>query len=85
MSEPKVRDDGLIELDTTDVDRWIGKPLGGARLKEEIHVNDIRRWAQGMQNPHPLYFDEEYAAGSRFGRWQHLYEQRGWRSIFEFW
>lgn len=68
MSEPKVRDDGLIDLDTTDVDRWIGKPLGGARLKEEIHVNDIRRWAQGMQNPHPLCFDEAYAGKSRFGK-----------------
>jgi N-terminal half of MaoC dehydratase len=68
VTEPKVRDDGLIDLDTRDVDRWIGKPLGGARLKEEIHVNDIRRWAQGMQNPNPLYFDEVYAAASRFGR-----------------
>ncbi len=28
-------------------------------------TNDIRRWAQGMQNPNPLYYDEEYAlAGS---------------------
>ena len=32
MSKPKTRPDGLIELDTADVDRWIGKPLGGARL-----------------------------------------------------
>ena len=48
MSEPRVREDGMIELDTRDVDRWIGKPLGGAQLKEEIHVNDLRRWAQGM-------------------------------------
>jgi len=68
MSEPRVREDGLIPLDTRDVDRWIGKPLGGGQLKEPIHVNDVRRWAQGMQNPNPLYFDEEYAAESRFGR-----------------
>ena len=68
MSEPRVREDGMIELDTRDVDRWIGKPLGGAQLKEEVHVNDLRRWAQGMQNPNPLHFDEEYAAGSRFER-----------------
>ena len=68
MSKPKTRPDGLIELDTTDVDRWIGKPLGGARLKEPVDVNDIRRWAQGMQNPNPLYYDERYAAEGVFGR-----------------
>jgi acyl dehydratase len=68
MTEPRAREDGLIPLDTSDVDRWIGKPLGGGQLKEPIHVNDVRRWAQGMQNPNPLHFDEEYAAESRFGR-----------------
>jgi acyl dehydratase len=68
VKQPKVRDDGLIDLDTRDVDRWIGKPLGGGRLKDPIHPNDLRRWAQGMQNPNPLYFDEAYAAESRFGR-----------------
>ncbi len=67
MTRQKVRDDGMIPLDTTDVDRWIGKPLGGARLKEPIHVNDVRRWAQAMQNPNPLYYDERYAAESHFG------------------
>ena len=56
------------DFDTTDVDRWIGVPLGGSQMKDPLHVNDIRRWAQGMQNPHPLYFDDEYAAASRFGR-----------------
>ncbi len=40
----KVRNDGMIELDTSDVDRWIGKPLGGAVLKDPIHPNDVRRW-----------------------------------------
>lgn len=68
MKQPKVRSDGLIDLDTRDVDRWIGRPLGGGRLKDPIHPNDLRRWAQGMQNPNPLYFDERYAAESRFGR-----------------
>ena len=62
------RADGLIDLDTRDVDRWIGKPLGGGRLKDPIHPNDLLRWAQGMQNPNPLFFDEKYAGASRFGK-----------------
>ncbi len=67
MSEPKVRADGMIELDTSDVDRWVGQPIGGGVLKDPIHPNDVRRWAQGMQNPNPLCFDEEYAVASAFG------------------
>lgn len=67
MDKPKVREDGMIELDTTDVDRWVGKPLGGGRLKDAIAANDIRRWAQGMQNPNPLYYDEEWAVDGRLG------------------
>jgi len=68
MQEPKVRDDDLIGLDTSDVDRWVGKPLGGGRMKDPVQSNDIRRWSQGMQNPNPLYFDEAYAAEGRFER-----------------
>ncbi len=68
MGDPRIRDDGMLELDTRDVDRWIGKPLGGGQLKDPLHPNDIRRWAQGMQNPNPLYYDEEWAASGRFGR-----------------
>ena len=55
------------KLDTSDVDRWLGVPLGGGHLIEPIAKNDIRRWTQGMQNPNPLYFDRDYAAESRFG------------------
>ena len=54
-------------MDTSEVDQWIGVPLGGGFMKEDVHVNDVRRWAQGMQNPNPLYYDERYAAESRFG------------------
>ena len=57
----------LSPMDTKDVDRWIGVPLAGAQLKEPVTVNDIRRWAQGMQNPNRLYYDEAYAAQSVFG------------------
>jgi MaoC dehydratase-like protein len=55
-------------IDTSDIDRWIGVPLGGADLADPIHVNDIRRWAQGMQNPNPAFFDEDYAKAGRFGK-----------------
>jgi len=58
----------LLEMDCTDVDRWIGVPLGGQQFKEPFSTNDIRRFVQGVQNPNPLHFDEEYAAKSRYGR-----------------
>jgi acyl dehydratase len=58
----------LLPLDTTDVDNWIGRPVGGGQLKEPIRTLDIRRWAQAMQNPNPLYYDEDYAEQSVFGR-----------------
>ena len=57
-----------VTMDTTDVDRHVGKPVGGGQLKEPVTVNDIRRWVQGMQYPNPLHYDEEYAAASSFGR-----------------
>jgi acyl dehydratase len=59
---------GDATLDTSDVDRWVGVPLGGGYLKDPVHVNDIRRWAQGMQNPNPIYYDDRFAAEGRFGR-----------------
>ncbi len=62
------KSDDLIQIDPSDVDKWIGIPLGGGQLKEPVAANDIRRWAQGMQNPNPLYYDEEYAARSLHGR-----------------
>ena len=61
-------DDKVLTMDTTEVDKWLGVPLGGGQFKEEIHVNDIRRWAQGMQSPNPLHYDDAYAAESIFGQ-----------------
>ena len=63
----KAQDLDLSPMDTTDVDKWIGVPLAGTQLKEPITLNDIRRWAQGMQNPNPLYYDEAYAKQSGVG------------------
>src|SRR5262245_5223342 len=55
------------QLDTTDVDRWVGVPVGGAQPKLPFDANDIRRFVQGMDNPHRLYWDDDYAASSPFG------------------
>ena len=57
-----------VVLDTTDVDRQLGRALGGGQLKEPATVTDVRRWVQGMQYPNPLHYDEDYAATTSFGR-----------------
>jgi acyl dehydratase len=56
------------EFDTSDVERYVGKPVGGGQLREPVSVTDIRRWVQAMQYPNPVHFDADYAAESRFGR-----------------
>jgi acyl dehydratase len=56
-----------VQLDTTDVDRYVGKPVAGGQLKEPVATNDIRRWVQGMDYPNPIHFDEAAAARTRFG------------------
>jgi N-terminal half of MaoC dehydratase len=54
-------------LDCSDIDRYLGKPMQRARMKEPIANSDIRRWVQGMHYPNRLHYDEQYAAESRFG------------------
>ncbi len=55
-------------LDCSDIDRYLGKPIQPARMKEPLHNNDFRRWAQAMHYPNLLHFDAEFAAEGRFGR-----------------
>ncbi len=55
-------------IDTSDLDRYLGKTMGGGQLREPVGVNDIRRFVQGMQYANPLHYDADYAAASRFGR-----------------
>jgi hypothetical protein len=55
-------------LDASDLDQYMGKPIQPARMKEAIHNNDIRRWAQGMHYANRLHYDADYAAESRFTR-----------------
>jgi acyl dehydratase len=58
----------LLQPDVSDMDRWVGIPLGMAQPKEPFSVNDIRRYVQGMDNVNPLYYDENFAAASVFGQ-----------------
>src|SRR5579862_413632 len=54
-------------LDVSDLDRYMGVPMEPGELKEPVHVNDIRRWVQGMHYPNPLHYDDVWAAEGRFG------------------
>jgi hypothetical protein len=54
-------------LDCSDIDRYLGKAIQPARLKEPLANNDIRRWAQAMHYPNRLHYEDEFAAESRFG------------------
>jgi len=49
-------------LDTSDIDRWMGQPLGGEQLREPIAVSDLRRWVQAMHNPNPIHYDADWPA-----------------------
>ncbi|TAK99459.1 MAG: hypothetical protein EPO08_16410 [Rhodospirillaceae bacterium] len=57
-----------FELDTTDLDRHMGKPIEQARMIEPLHNNDIRRWVQSVHYPNRIHYDSEYAAQSRWTR-----------------
>jgi acyl dehydratase len=49
-------------IDTSDIDRWMGQPVGGEQLREPITASDLRRWAQAMHNPNPLHYDADWPA-----------------------
>src|SRR3954453_17617255 len=59
---------GSLTLDTSDLDRFVGRPLDGGVLREPVSATDIRRWVMGMQYPNPLHFNADYAASSAFGQ-----------------
>lgn len=56
-----------VELDLSDVDKWIGKPVIFAELWDPCNATDIRRWVQAMDYPNPIHWNEEFARESRFG------------------
>jgi acyl dehydratase len=55
------------QLDLTDVDHRVGKPIGGGQLWEPCTATDIRRWAMAMDYPNPLHWNERFARKSKFG------------------
>ncbi len=55
-------------LDCSDLDNYLGKPIQPARMKEPLHNNDFRRWAQAMHYPNLLHYDHDFAAEGRYGR-----------------
>src|SRR5882672_8637250 len=55
-------------LDCSDIDRLLGKPIEGARLKDPIGNLDIKRWVQAMHYPNRIHYSDAFAVDSRFGR-----------------
>ncbi len=55
-------------LDCSDLDRYMGKPIAPARMKEPLHNNDFRRWVQAMHYPNLLHYDHDFAKEGRYGR-----------------
>ncbi|WP_308165245.1 FAS1-like dehydratase domain-containing protein [Nocardia noduli] len=56
-----------VELDLSDVDHRVGKPIGGGQLWDPCSTSDIRRWVMAMDYPNPLHWDQEFARESRYG------------------
>jgi hypothetical protein len=48
-------------LDCSDIDRHLGKPIEGARLKDPIGNMDIKRWVQAMHYPNGLHYNHAYS------------------------
>lgn len=59
--------DSQVELDLSDLDKWVGKPVVFAEMYDPCNATDIRRWVQAMDYPNPIHWDEEFARDSRFG------------------
>ena len=52
------------------LERYIGKPVGSAApsvAPDEVNVPMIRHWVDALDDRNPVYLDEEFAAGTRFG------------------
>jgi acyl dehydratase len=56
-----------MELDLSDVDHRVGKPVGGGQLWDPCSKSDIRRWVMALDYPNPIHWNEEFARASKFG------------------
>ena len=59
--------DAEIRLDTSDVDKWVGKRVVFAELWDPATATEIRRWVQALDYPNPIHWDDEFARNSMFG------------------
>ena len=66
-TEQKPAEEKTVELDLSDVDKWVGKPIIFAELWDPCNATDIRRWVQAMDYPNPVHWDEEFARNSKWG------------------
>ena len=57
-----------IQLDCSDLENFLGKPMQPGRLREPISGTDIRRWVQAMHYPNRNHYDPDFAEQSRWGR-----------------
>ena len=55
-------------LDCSALDGLMGVPIAPAKMKEPLHNNDFRRWAQAMHYPNLMHYDHDFAKEGRYGR-----------------
>jgi acyl dehydratase len=55
------------QLDLSDLDKWVGKPVIFAEMWDSCNATDIRRWVQAMDYPNPVHWNEEFARNSKYG------------------
>lgn len=61
------QEENQTQLDLSELDKWVGKPVVFAEMWDPCNATDIRRWVQAMDYPNPLHWDENFARESKFG------------------
>ncbi len=59
--------ESVVELDLSDLDKWVGKRVVFNEFWNPCNETDIRRWVQAMDYPNPIHWDEEFARASKLG------------------